>query len=40
VQDPLARLILETRVKDDDQVRVRFDGNDFLFSGKSDKKAV
>ncbi len=40
VQDPLARLILEGRVKDGDRVRVTFDGNDFLFNGKSDKKAA
>ncbi|MBS0384476.1 MAG: ATP-dependent chaperone ClpB [Proteobacteria bacterium] len=40
VQDPLARLILEGRVKDGDAVRVSFDGNDFLFNGKSDKKAA
>ncbi len=40
VQDPLARLILEGRVKDGDRVRVSFDGNDFLFNGKSDKKAA
>ncbi len=40
VQDPLARLILEGRVKDGDNVRVTFDGNDFLFNGASDKKAA
>jgi ATP-dependent Clp protease ATP-binding subunit ClpB len=40
VQDPLARLILEGRVRDGDNVRVTFDGNDFLFNGKSDKKAA
>ncbi|MBY0564031.1 MAG: ATP-dependent chaperone ClpB [Hyphomonadaceae bacterium] len=40
VQDPLARLILEGRVKDGDAVRVSFDGNDFLFNGKNDKKAA
>jgi ATP-dependent Clp protease ATP-binding subunit ClpB len=40
VQDPLARLILEGRVKDGDNIRVTFDGNDFLFNGKSDKKAA
>ncbi len=40
VQDPLARLILEGRVKDGDKVRVSYDGNDFLFNGASDKKAA
>jgi ATP-dependent Clp protease ATP-binding subunit ClpB len=40
VQDPLARLILEGRIKDGDTVRVSFDGNDFLFNGASDKKAA
>ncbi|MFZ2031101.1 MAG: ATP-dependent chaperone ClpB [Vitreimonas sp.] len=40
VQDPLARLILEGRIKDGDNVRVSFDGNDFLFNGASDKKAA
>jgi ATP-dependent Clp protease ATP-binding subunit ClpB len=40
VQDPLARLILEGRIKDGDRVRVSFDGNDFLFNGRSDKKAA
>jgi ATP-dependent Clp protease ATP-binding subunit ClpB len=40
VQDPMARLILEGRIKDGDKVRVSFDGNDFLFNGKSDKKAA
>jgi ATP-dependent Clp protease ATP-binding subunit ClpB len=40
VQDPLARLILEGRIKDGDAVRVSFDGNDFLFNGKTDKKAA
>jgi ATP-dependent Clp protease ATP-binding subunit ClpB len=40
VQDPMARLILEGRVKDGDHVRVTFDGNDFLFNGASDKKAA
>ncbi|MEZ5995533.1 MAG: ATP-dependent chaperone ClpB [Hyphomonadaceae bacterium] len=40
VQDPMARLILEGRIKDGDQVGVSFDGNDFLFNGKSDKKAA
>jgi ATP-dependent Clp protease ATP-binding subunit ClpB len=40
VQDPLARLILEGAVKYGDRVRVSFDGNDFLFNGRSDKKAA
>jgi ATP-dependent Clp protease ATP-binding subunit ClpB len=40
VQDPLARLILEGRVKDGDRVVVTFDGNDFLFNGASDKAAA
>jgi ATP-dependent Clp protease ATP-binding subunit ClpB len=40
VQDPLARLILEGRIKDGDAVRVTFDGNDFLFNGASDKAAA
>jgi ATP-dependent Clp protease ATP-binding subunit ClpB len=40
IQDPLARLILEGVIKDGDAVRVSFDGNDFLFNGKSDKKAA
>jgi ATP-dependent Clp protease ATP-binding subunit ClpB len=40
IQDPLARLILEGRIKDGDSVRVTFDGNDFLFNGASDKKAA
>jgi ATP-dependent Clp protease ATP-binding subunit ClpB len=40
VQDPLARLILEGGAKDGDRVRVTFDGNDFLFNGKSEKRAA
>jgi ATP-dependent Clp protease ATP-binding subunit ClpB len=40
IQDPLARLILEGRVKDGDQIRVSFDGNDFLFNGASHKQAA
>jgi ATP-dependent Clp protease ATP-binding subunit ClpB len=40
VQDPLARLILEGRVKDGERVRVTFDGNDFLFNGAADRKAA
>jgi len=33
IQDPLARLILEGRLKDGDALAVGFDGNDFLFNG-------
>jgi ATP-dependent Clp protease ATP-binding subunit ClpB len=40
VQDALARLILEGRVKDGDVVRVSFDGNDFLFNGEAERKAA
>jgi ATP-dependent Clp protease ATP-binding subunit ClpB len=40
LQDPLARLILEGRIKDGDRVRVSFDGNDFLFNGTSEQKAA
>ena len=40
VQDGLARLILEGRIKDGETVRVSFDGNDFLFNGASDKAAA
>jgi ATP-dependent Clp protease ATP-binding subunit ClpB len=40
LQDSLARLILEGRIKDGDRVRVSFDGNDFLFNGAADKKAA
>jgi ATP-dependent Clp protease ATP-binding subunit ClpB len=40
VQDPLARFILEGRIKDGDRVRVTFDGNDFLFNGEAEKKAA
>jgi ATP-dependent Clp protease ATP-binding subunit ClpB len=40
VQDPLARLILEGRIKDGERVRVTFDGNDFLFNGAADRKAA
>jgi ATP-dependent Clp protease ATP-binding subunit ClpB len=40
IQDPLARLLLEGRIKDGDKVRVSFDGNDFLFNGRADKKAA
>jgi ATP-dependent Clp protease ATP-binding subunit ClpB len=40
VQDPLARLILEGRIKDGDRVAVSFDGNDFLFNGQADRKAA
>jgi len=40
VQDPLARFILEGRIKDGDVVRVTFDGNDFLFNGEAERKAA
>ncbi|MGE0830665.1 MAG: AAA family ATPase, partial [Hyphomonadaceae bacterium] len=40
IQDPLARLILEGRIKDGDSVRVTFDGNDFLFNGAAERKAA
>jgi ATP-dependent Clp protease ATP-binding subunit ClpB len=40
VQDPLARLILEGRIKDGETVRVSFDGNDFLFDGVAEKRAA
>jgi len=40
LQDPLARFILEGRIKDGDVVRVSFDGNDFLFNGAADKAAA
>ncbi|HET9231722.1 MAG TPA: ATP-dependent chaperone ClpB [Vitreimonas sp.] len=40
IQDPMARLILEGRIKDGDVVRVTFDGNDFLFNGASHKAAA
>jgi ATP-dependent Clp protease ATP-binding subunit ClpB len=40
VQDALARLILEGRIGDGDRVAVTFDGNDFLFNGKSNKRAA
>ena len=40
VQDPLARLILEGRIKDGDRIVVTFDGNDFLFNGASEKAAA
>jgi ATP-dependent Clp protease ATP-binding subunit ClpB len=40
IQDPLARLILEGKVKDGDRVRITFDGNDFLFNGAAEKKAA
>ncbi len=40
VQDPLARFILEGRIKDGDAARVSFDGNDFLFNGGSAKQAA
>ncbi|MGE3301815.1 MAG: ATP-dependent chaperone ClpB [Hyphomonadaceae bacterium] len=40
IQDPLARAILEGRVKDGDVVNVAFDGNDFLINGASAKRAA
>ena len=40
IQDPMARLILEGRIKDGDHVVVSFDGNDFLFNGKADRQAA
>jgi ATP-dependent Clp protease ATP-binding subunit ClpB len=40
IQDPLARFILEGRIKDGDVVRVTFDGNDFLFNGEAERKAA
>ncbi len=40
VQDPLARLILEGRVRDGETVRVSFDGNDFLFNGGAERRAA
>jgi ATP-dependent Clp protease ATP-binding subunit ClpB len=36
VQDPLARAILEGRIKDGDHVTVSSDGNDFTFNGWAD----
>jgi ATP-dependent Clp protease ATP-binding subunit ClpB len=33
LQDPLARALLEGKVKDGETVQVGFDGNDFLFNG-------
>ncbi len=40
IQDPLARLLLEGRIKDGDRVPVTFDGNDFLFNGAADRRAA
>jgi ATP-dependent Clp protease ATP-binding subunit ClpB len=40
IQDPLARAILEGRVKDGDALIVTFDGNDFLINGASAKAAA
>jgi ATP-dependent Clp protease ATP-binding subunit ClpB len=40
IQDPLARLILEGRIKDGEAVRVSHDGNDFLFNGDVQKQAA
>ncbi len=38
LQDTLARLILEGRVKGGDHIAVSFDGNDFLFNGAAETK--
>jgi ATP-dependent Clp protease ATP-binding subunit ClpB len=38
IQDPLARLILEGRVKSGQTVGVSFDGNDFLFEGNPERR--
>ncbi|MEJ0022152.1 MAG: ATP-dependent chaperone ClpB [Alphaproteobacteria bacterium] len=40
LQDPLARAILEGRVKDGDNITVTFDGNDFLINGASERRAA
>ena len=40
LQDPLARAILEGRVKDGDKITVTFDGNDFLINGASERRAA
>jgi ATP-dependent Clp protease ATP-binding subunit ClpB len=40
LQDPLARAILEGRVKDGDAIAVTFDGNDFLINGAAAKRAA
>jgi ATP-dependent Clp protease ATP-binding subunit ClpB len=40
IQDPLARAILEGRVKDGDQLAITFDGNDFLINGAAVKAAA
>jgi ATP-dependent Clp protease ATP-binding subunit ClpB len=40
MQDPIARLILQGRLRNGDTVRVSFDGNDFLFNGASIKAAI
>ncbi len=40
LQDPLARAILEGRVKDGDAITVTFDGNDFLINGASERRAA
>jgi ATP-dependent Clp protease ATP-binding subunit ClpB len=40
LQDPLARAILEGRVKDGEAITVTFDGNDFLLNGAAAKRAA
>ena len=40
IQDPLARLILEGKLKDGETVTVGFDGNDFLFNGSVARHAA
>jgi ATP-dependent Clp protease ATP-binding subunit ClpB len=40
LQDPMARAILEGRVKDGDKITVTFDGNDFLINGASERRAA
>ncbi|MGE3142095.1 MAG: ATP-dependent chaperone ClpB [Hyphomonadaceae bacterium] len=40
IQDPMARALLEGRIKDGNHVLVAFDGNDFLFNGAAEKRAA
>jgi ATP-dependent Clp protease ATP-binding subunit ClpB len=40
MQDPLARAILDGRVKDGDNVAITFDGNDFLINGAVERRAA
>ena len=40
IQDPLARAILEGRVRDGEDITVTFDGNDFLINGAAAKRAA